>query len=117
MAEDNEGVRSFMAQALEEYGYHVIEALDGEDALAKYRTDSDRIQLIMLDVVMPRMNGRDVYDEIRKDGGKVRVLFTSGYTADIIEEKGMMEDGIGFLAKPVTVQGLLGKVREELDRA
>ena len=116
LAEDNDGVRSFMVHALEEYGYHVIEALDGEDALAKYRANRDRIQLMLLDVVMPRMNGREVYDAVRKEGGEVRVLFSSGYTADIIEQKGLAEDGAGFLAKPVTVQALLVKVREVLDQ-
>ena len=60
LAEDNDGVRSFMVQALEEYGYLVIEALNGEEALAKYRINSDRIRLMILDVVMPRMNGREV---------------------------------------------------------
>jgi signal transduction histidine kinase len=117
VAEDNEGVRSFMVQALEEYGYHVIEALNGEDALAKYRDNSDRIQLMMLDVVMPRMNGCEVYDVIRKEGGQVRVIFCSGYTDDIIVQKGIVaENGVGFLYKPITVQMLLKKVREALDR-
>jgi len=117
LAEDNDGARSFMVHALEDYGYQVIEALDGEDALAKYRANRDRIQLLLLDVVMPRMNGREVYDAVRKEGGRVRALFSSGYTADIIEQKGLTEEGIGFLAKPVTVQVLLGKVREALDQA
>jgi len=70
---------------------------------------------MMLDVVMPRMNGREVFEIIRKEGEQVRVLFSSGYTADIIEQDGAMEDGVGFLAKPVTVQVLLAKVREALD--
>ncbi|MFH1028345.1 MAG: ATP-binding protein, partial [Pseudomonadota bacterium] len=117
LAEDNDSVRSFMVHALEDYGYHIIEALDGEDALAKYRANRDGIQLLLLDVVMPKMNGREVYDAVRKDGGQVRVLFSSGYTADIIEQKGLIEEGVGFMAKPVTVQVLLGKVREVLDQA
>jgi signal transduction histidine kinase len=117
LAEDNDEVRSFMILALEEYGYHVIDALNGEDALEKYRANSDRIQLVMLDVVMPRMNGREVYDEIRKEGKPVRVLFCSGYTDDIIIQKGIVEEeGVGFLSKPVTMRMLLAKVRETLDR-
>lgn len=116
LAEDNDGVRSFMVQALEDYGYQVIEALNGEDAVAKYRANRDRIQLVILDVVMPRMNGREVYDVVRREGGQTRVLFCSGYTDDIIEQKGIVqEEGVGFLHKPVTVQVLLAKVREELD--
>jgi CheY-like chemotaxis protein len=116
LAEDNEGVRGFMVQALEDYGYAVIEAVDGEEALAKYRANSDRIQLLMLDVVMPKLNGREVFDQIRKDGGSGRVLFSSGYTSDIIEQRGIVEEGVGFMAKPVTVQALLAKVREALDQ-
>ena len=118
LAEDDDGVRNFMVQALEDYGYHVIEALNGEDALAKYRANSDRIQLVVLDVVMPRMNGREMHDLIRKEGGEVRMLFCSGYTNDIIEQKGMVkeEEGVGFLSKPVTAQMLLAKVRETLDQ-
>ncbi len=118
LAEDNDGVRSFMVHALEEYGYHVIEALNGEDALAKYRAGSDRIKLMILDVVMPRMNGHEVYNIVRKEGGNVRVLFCSGYTDEIIGQKGVVEEeGVDFLSKPVTMQALLAKVRETLDHA
>lgn len=116
LAEDNDDVRSFMVQVLEDYGYHVIEALNGEDALAKYRANSDRIKLLLLDVVMPRMNGREVYDQVRKEGGQARVLFCSGYTDDIIEQKGLVEKEFSFLSKPVTLQVLLKKVREVLDQ-
>lgn len=115
LAEDNDGVRNFMTQALEDFGYKVIGARDGVDALAKYHANRDRIQLLLLDVVMPRMNGREVFDAVRKDGGQIRVLFSSGYTADIIEQKGILEDGVGFLSKPVTMQVLLNKVRKALD--
>ncbi|MFZ2949470.1 MAG: response regulator [Desulfuromonadaceae bacterium] len=116
LAEDNDDVRSFMVQALEDYGYHVIEALNGEEALEKYRANRGLIQLVMLDVVMPRMNGREVYEMVRKEGGQAPVLFCSGYTDDIIEQKGMVnEKGVDFLPKPVTAQVLLAKVREILD--
>ena len=116
LAEDNDGVRGFMVQALEDYGYHVIAALDGEEALRKYRTNSGRIQLLLLDVVMPKMNGQEVYDAILQEGKRIPVLFSSGYTADIIDQKGIVEAGVSFLAKPVTVQMLLAKVREVLDQ-
>ncbi|MDD2852391.1 MAG: response regulator [Desulfuromonadaceae bacterium] len=116
LAEDNDGVRSFMAHALKEYGYQVIEAVNGEDALEKYCANRDRIQLVILDAVMPRMNGREVYDTISKMGEKVRVLFHSGYSSDIIEPKWIVEEGASFLTKPVTVLVLLGKVREALDK-
>ncbi len=116
LAEDNDAVRHFMVQGLGDYGYQVIEAMDGEDALAKYHANKDRIKLAFLDVVMPKMNGHDVYEAIRKDGGQARILFSSGYTSDIIEQKGLIDAGISFLAKPVTIQVLLNKVREVLDQ-
>ncbi|MDA8428402.1 MAG: response regulator [Geobacteraceae bacterium] len=115
LAEDNDGVRGFMVQALEDYGYRVIAAPDGEEALRKYRANNDRIQLLLLDVVMPKMNGQEVYDAIVQEGKRIPVLFSSGYTADIIEQKGIVGE-VGFLAKPVTVQMLLTKVREVLDQ-
>ena len=116
LAEDNDIVRNFMVHALEDYGYHLIEAADGEEALAKYRTNSNRIQLMLLDVVMPKMNGREVFDAVRKEGSRVRVLFSSGYTDDVIEKREMLHDGACFLTKPVTVHVLLNKVREALDQ-
>lgn len=116
VAEDNDAVRNFMVTALEDAGYHVIEAHNGEEALVKFRENRERIQLVMLDVVMPRMNGREVYDAVRKEGGHVRVLFCSGYTDDVILQKGIVEKEVSFLYKPVTVQVLLAKVRESLDQ-
>jgi len=116
VAEDNDSVRGFMVHALEDFGYHVIEAVDGEEALKKYRAESDRIQLVILDVVMPKMNGREVHEAIKKEAKQVKVLFSSGYTSNVIEEKGMLEAGVSFMTKPVTLQILLNKVREALEK-
>ncbi|NVN91773.1 MAG: response regulator [Desulfuromonadales bacterium] len=116
VAEDNDGVRHFLVKTLKDFGYQVIEAQNGEDALAKYRANCNRIQLMLLDVVMPGMNGREVCDAVKEEGGQVRVLFVSGFTADIIEQQGIVNKGAAFLAKPVTAHALLSKVREVLDR-
>lgn len=114
VCEDDIYVRRFMNQTLEEFGYTVIVAVDGEDALNKFMEHKERIQLLILDVVMPKMNGKEVCDEIRKVKEDIRVLFSSGYTSDIIQKKGILEAGVLFISKPVTPHLLLSKVREAL---
>lgn len=114
VCEDDTYVRRFMTQTLEEFGYTVIEAVDGADAICKFQTHKDRIHLMLLDVVMPKMNGKEVCNEIKKVKDDVRVLFSSGYTADIIHSKGILEAGALFVSKPVTPHQLLSKIREAL---
>ena len=113
IAEDNEEVRRFMREALQEYGYRTIEAVDGEDAVDKFRRYRD-VDLVIVDSVMPKKNGREVYEEMHRMDPRVRVLFTSGYTKDIILEKGIEGKEIDFIAKPLTLDRLLLKVRELL---
>jgi PAS domain S-box-containing protein len=115
IAEDNDSVRYFMKTVLAKYGYNVIEAIDGEDAVQKYRPNS-RIDLMILDSVMPKKNGREVYDELKKDKPDIKVLFTSGYTKDIILDKGIEEKEVEFISKPLTLNALLKKVREVLSK-
>lgn len=116
LAEDDEGVRVFTKALLQKFGYTLIEAVDGEDAIHKFKENYDSIQLLLVDVIMPKKNGKEVFDEIRKVKADMRVLFMSGYTADIIHKKGIVEDGLDFVLKPVSPQELLRKVREVLDR-
>jgi PAS domain S-box-containing protein len=113
IAEDNEEVRRFMREALREYGYRTIEAVDGEDAVDKFR-DHGNIDLVIVDSVMPKKNGREVCEEVRRMDPRVRVLFTSGYTKDVILEKGIEDKELDFIAKPLTLDKLLQKVRELL---
>jgi CheY-like chemotaxis protein len=101
---------------LEEFGYKVIEAVDGEDAIEKYRQNKDRIQLLLLDVLMPKKNGKEVYDEIRRENPDIRALFMSGYTASTIHKKGHLEKGLNFISKPVTPDDMSKKIREVLDK-
>ena len=117
LAEDNDDVRVLMHNILEEFGYTVIEAVDGEDAISKFVENAGNIQLLILDVVMPRKNGKEAYDHIRKLHDGIPALFSSGYTADIIHQKGILEEGMNFISKPVTPLLLLTKVREVLDKA
>ncbi len=116
IAEDDAVVRKLVKGILEEHGYTVIEATDGEDAVARFTENKDSVQLLLLDVVMPRKNGKEAYEEIHRIKENVPVLFTSGYTADIINKNGSLEEGMNFITKPVTPQLLLSKVREILDK-
>ncbi|MBP7526624.1 MAG: PAS domain S-box protein [Syntrophorhabdaceae bacterium] len=114
IAEDNEGARHVMHEALREYGYKTIEAVDGEDALDKFKQHRD-VDLVILDSVMPKKNGREVYEEIRRQDPDIKVLFTSGYTRDVVLDKGIEDRKMDFIAKPLSLEKLLQKVREVLD--
>lgn len=115
LAEDNEDVRRLLCNVLEGYGYTVIEAEDGEAAVGKYIENKDKIQLLLFDVIMPKKNGKEAYEEIKKMNPSIRVLFSSGYTADIIQQKGILEEGINLIMKPVSPKVLVSKIREILD--
>ncbi len=115
IAEDDDEVRHFVQEALQEYGYTIIEAVEGEDAMDKFRQNRP-INLIILDSVMPKKNGREVYEEIHRIAPHVKVLFTSGYTKDIILDKGVEDGEFDFIAKPLLLDELLEKIRQILDR-
>lgn len=116
LAEDNVPVRKYAKDLLEDYGYTVWEAVDGEDAVLMFRENREQIQLLIFDVIMPKKNGKEAYEEIRKIKPDVKALFCSGYTSDIIHAKGILETELNYLAKPLSPEKLLTKVREVLDR-
>ena len=115
VVEDNPEVRVLNRAVLETFGYRVLEAMDGEEAVAQFVRHRDEIDLVVMDVVMPRKNGREAYGEIIKVRPDVRVLFMSGYTSDIVEEKGIIAEGVNFIPKPVNPLDMLKKIRELLD--
>ena len=115
VAEDSEEVRRFIREMLTKYGYTVIEALDGEDAVVRFR-ENPGVDLLILDSVMPRKNGRETYDEIRKIRPGTKALFMSGYTRDVVLEKGIEGKEVDFVSKPLSLNELLHKIREVLDR-
>ncbi|HHN64698.1 MAG TPA: response regulator [Nitrospirae bacterium] len=115
LAEDESAVRELIKTVLTERGYEVIEAVDGRDAIEKFTVNRDRINLMILDVVMPEKSGREVYEEIKRIRPDIKVLFTSGYTSNIIQQKGVLDEGINFISKPVSPDELLIKVREVLE--
>jgi hypothetical protein len=115
VAEDDEALRRLSTAILRDFGYTVIEAMDGEDAVRKFREHGDRITLVLCDVIMPGRSGGEVRAEIGKLSPGVRVLFMSGYPADFIREKGLLDDKAEIILKPVAPTMLLKKVREALD--
>ncbi len=88
---------------------------DGEDAVNVFVENKDEIQLVLFDVIMPKKNGKEAYEEIKKTVPEIKALFMSGYTADIIGRKGALEEGVNFISKPVIPDELLRKARELLD--
>jgi PAS domain S-box-containing protein len=116
VAEDDEMIRNLTRSVLTEFGYRVIEAKDGDDAVRVFGDNRDRIDLLLLDVIMPRKNGKAAYEEIRRIRPGIKALFMSGYSADIISKEGILEKGISFISKPVSPTELLLKVREVLDK-
>jgi PAS domain S-box-containing protein len=116
VAEDDEVIRNLTSSILREFGYTVIDAKDGNAAVREFRENRDRISLLLLDVIMPLKGGKDAYEEIRTLRPRIKVLFISGYSEDMISKKGILEEGSSFISKPVSPSELLQKVREVLDR-
>jgi PAS domain S-box-containing protein len=115
VAEDDEQVRILTHKLLESFGYTVIEARDGKDALAQFFAHQETIQLALLDVIMPGKNGREAYEEMRKMSPGLKVLFTSGYSADIFQQGEFHESSYALISKPVLPAELLQKIRHLLD--
>lgn len=116
IAEDNTELCQLSVKVLEDHGYTVLAATDGSMAVKTFQEHKDALSLVILDVVMPRMNGKEAFDAIRALAPSMKVIFTSGYTDDIIQEKGIANEEYDFLGKPITPATLLKKIREVLDR-
>ena len=116
LAEDELFLREVTKEMFEEYGYKVIDAVDGEDAMEKFMKNKDDVQLLLLDAIMPKKNGKEVYMEIRKIRPDIKTVFLSGYSADVVQDKGIHEEGLTLISKPISPAELLIKIREVLDR-
>jgi len=116
LVEDEDDVRALAREVLERQGYSVLEASDGLHALRHFEAGSDRIDLVLTDVVMPRMSGRELVDRVRAIRPETRVLYMSGYTEDAIVRHGVRDASTVLLGKPFAPGDLLAKVREVLDR-
>jgi PAS domain S-box-containing protein len=115
LAEDDETVRTMNKAILEEAGYTVIAAVDGQDAVNKYKENKDRIKLLLFDIIMPTKTGKEAYDEIRAIQPDIKILFQSGYAPDLVRQKVLLEDKMPVVFKPVTPMMLLKQVRSVLD--
>ena len=115
LVEDQGMVRRLAKRILEQSGFRVLDASDGGDAYLKCETFDGEIDLLLTDVVMPNMNGKELYKRIVNMKPGIRVLFMSGYTDEAITHHGVLDPGTMFLHKPFKVAELLQKVRETLD--
>lgn len=114
VAEDDGSVRKLITMILRNRGYSVIEAANGEEALESFKAQKDNIDLLLLDVVLPKMNGKMVFDNAEAVKPGIRTIFMSGYTADIIHKKGLYEEGINFIQKPIVQNELLNMIHRLL---
>jgi signal transduction histidine kinase len=116
IAEDESKVRESIRLILQDNGYKIIEAENGEDAVRKFRENRGAVSVILLDVVMPLKNGRAAYEEIKILEPEVKTIFMSGYADDIISKKGILEEGFDLISKPINPVTLMRKIRDVLDR-
>jgi DNA-binding response OmpR family regulator len=115
LVEDDEMIRNLVQKVLKANGYRVLVAANGRDAERVAGQHEGPIHLLMTDVVMPGMNGREVAERLAAARAGLRVLYLSGYTDDAIVHHGVLEPGVAFLQKPFTPAVLGRKVREVLD--
>ena len=115
VAEDDRQSRHILSNILEEYEYTVIEASDGAEAVEKFIKHQDTVDLIIMDVIMPNMNGKEAYESIKKIKPDIKTLFISGYTDDIIHKHGILDKNLFFISKPIRPETLLKKIRGMLD--
>jgi two-component system, cell cycle sensor histidine kinase and response regulator CckA len=115
LVEDEVLVRSLVSKFLNSQGYRVLSAARGSDAIQLAAEHGSRIDLLLSDVILPNMNGRQIYERLAHSMPSLRVLFMSGYTENIIAPHGVLEGGFYFVQKPFSLKELARKVREALD--
>jgi two-component system, cell cycle sensor histidine kinase and response regulator CckA len=115
VAEDEPAILKIIQTTLQQLGYTVIDAGSAQDALAAAARHDGTLHLLLTDVIMPGMNGRDLYERIAASHPEVSVLFMSGYSADVFQESSGDTEEFPFLQKPFSMRQLSAKVREVLD--
>ena len=115
MAEDEPLVRKVIRTALERAGYRVLEAGDGSEAVEVFHRHLEQVDLCLLDVVMPGLNGKEALEAIRRLDDEVRAIFVTGYAADVLTARGVEEGGATLVTKPIAPLDLLRVVRAVLD--
>jgi CheY-like chemotaxis protein len=116
VVEDEGSVRAIIVRTLAELGYQTLEAGNGEEALRVAKGYAGDIRLLLTDVVMPQMGGKELARRLQIERPNIRVLFASGYTDSTIVRDGILDKGLAFLQKPFAASALARKVREVLDR-
>jgi CheY-like chemotaxis protein len=114
LVEDEESVRQLVRETLEAKGYRVLEADHGAAALQIASDHNGPIDMLITDVVMPGMSGRELSEQLLASDPDIKILYLSGYTEDAVVHQGVLEPGTSFLQKPFTLQALARKVREVL---
>jgi DNA-binding response OmpR family regulator len=114
MAEDDEAVRSMIKITLTGAGYRVIEAANGEEALIKFIENVKEVDLLLLDVIMPKKSGIDVFIEARRINPDAKIILLSGYPADLLYNKGLPHGEIDLLLKPVSPTELVAKIKKTI---
>ncbi len=116
LVEDEASLRQATRSILQEFGYRVIEAEDGNDAVNKFAEHKAEIKLVLMDVIMPGKSGKEAYQEMQKIQPDAKVIFTSGHTGDMLTSKKIAEEGLHFISKPVSPRELFEKIRDVLDK-
>lgn len=115
VVEDNETILTLITNALKRLGYNVLSAGDGPTALEQFGASPDSIDILVTDVMMPRMSGRDLATRLTALRPSIKVLYASGYTQDITSRHGVFEPDVNFIQKPYTPHGLAARIRQLLD--
>ena len=100
---------------LERFGYKVLTAGTPNEAIQLFQTHEGRVHLLVTDVVMPEMNGRELAARLRSSKPQLKALFVSGYSASALAPRGVLDEGVHFLQKPFSLEDLAASVREALD--
>ncbi len=115
LIEDDESVRKVTKTMLEGLGYEVLEAVKGDQAIELFRENKEQVQLVISDMIMPGLTARDVHKELQSIRPDIKILFISGYTADVLERKGLEKEKTHFISKPLRPDALSKKIREVLE--
>ncbi len=116
VVEDQEDVGQIASRILESKGYNIQVAESGEKAIELINSNGNRIDLLLTDVIMPKMNGLELFGKLAENHPDLKVLYMSGYTQDVISHHGILEEGINFIQKPLTVESLAKKVKTVMNQ-
>jgi two-component system sensor histidine kinase EvgS len=116
LVEDERGLLAMGQRMLEKLKYNVLAADSPHEAMALAKKNSDKIHLLITDVIMPKMSGKELAGRIKGSNPNIRVLFMSGYTANVIAHHGVLDRGVHFIAKPFSMASLSTKVRKVLNQ-